>query len=80
MIIKSSQRANAKQLAEHLSSDENEKVTIIGSSGIIDDSTISGALAEMEAISNGSRCIKHIYHVSISPAPGYKVTEKQWPK
>lgn len=78
MIVKSSQRSNAKQLAEHLSSSENEEVVSLGSYGLVECNSISGGLAEMEAIAKASRCVKHLYHVSISPSPQYKVTEKQW--
>ena len=78
MIIKSSQRAGAKNLAHHLVSDENESVRVVGTQGIIASSSIQHALAEMQAIAYASRCSKHLYHVSISPAPDHEMTELQW--
>ena len=67
MIIKSSQREGAQALSIHLSSSDNESVSIIQSYQLVSSNSIYSALAEMEALSKASRCKKHIYHVSISP-------------
>ena len=78
MIVKSSQRSGARNLADHLKSDENESVRVVGSQGIVASSSISGALAEMKAIGMASRCSKHLFHASISPASDKNMTESQW--
>ena len=78
MIVKSSQRSGARNLADHLKSDENESVRVVGSQGIVASSSISGALAEMKAIGMASRCNKHLFHVSISPDADKNMTETQW--
>lgn len=77
MIIKSSQRANRKQLAEHLASDENERATVVNSGGVLAQD-VAGALAEMEAMARGTRCIKYMYHVSISPEETARMSREDW--
>lgn len=77
MHVKSSQRAGRRELAKHLISDENEQVRIVQSRGVV-DSSISGALAEFEAIATGSNCKKFMFHVSASPAPDEQMSEKHW--
>ena len=79
MIIKSSQRSNGKQLANHLVSQENEKVTLINSSGVF-SSDVAGSIQEMEALAKGSRARKPLFHVSVSPEESAKMTEEDWKK
>jgi len=77
MIIKSSQREGWKELAIHLESDENEKVEIVKTRGVMLES-IRGALEEFQAIAKFSNCKKFMLHVSASPAPDEIMTEKHW--
>ena len=77
MIVKSSQRAGYRELAKHLASDENEEVRVVGTRHVHDES-IAGALTEFEAIAKASNCQKHLFHVSASPAPDQKMSEKEW--
>jgi len=78
MIAKSNQISGAKKLADHLSSTENESVSIIQIKGLISQESIHEVLAEMDAIAKASCCKKHLYHVSISPSPDESITDKQW--
>ncbi len=79
MIIKSSQRSGYLELACHLASGENEKVTVIGSRDVLDE-TILGALELFQATSNGSNCRKHLLHVSVSPSPCIEMSSADWEK
>lgn len=79
MIIKSSQRTNAKQLAYHLIDDENERVVLVGAYGVY-SIDIAGSLAEFEATAKASRATKPLYHVSISPHEAETMTEEDWNK
>ncbi|HFC30375.1 MAG TPA: hypothetical protein ENJ44_04950 [Oceanospirillales bacterium] len=79
MIVKSSQREGSKELAKHLNSGENETVCVVGSRGVLNE-TINGALEEFEAISRGSNCQKHLFHVSISPSPDVHMNNEGWEK
>ena len=76
MIIKSSARAGARELARHLSNgDENETIRITQSRGVFAQNLFD-ALDDMRLISKGSRCRKFLYHVSMSPEPGYDFGEE----
>jgi len=77
MIIKSTQREGWEELEVHLESDENEKVRVVKTRGVILE-TIGGALEEFEAIAKASNCKKFMFHVSASPHPNESMTEKQW--
>lgn len=77
MMIKSSQRSGYRELAIHLASGENEKVTVMNSRGVISED-ILGALEEFEATAIVSNCQKHLFHVSASPAPDEQMNDKYW--
>lgn len=79
MIIKSSQRTNAKQLSSHLMSTENERAELIKSYGVYSQN-VAGALAEFEATAKSSRSTKPLFHVSISPHQSETMTEDDWQK
>lgn len=76
MIAKSSARAGAASLAAHLASAENERVSLGASRDLVRGDDVAAALAEMEAISKGSRCEKHLYHVMLNPAQ--PLSAEQW--
>lgn len=77
MIIKSSQRWGTKQLADHLTNnEENEHIHFSDCRGIVAD-TVHDALDDMDDLSHRStRCQKHLYHVSVSP--DRQMNEKEW--
>ncbi len=77
MIIKMSQRANGRQLAKHLVSDENERVSVISTNGVLSQH-VAGAIAEFEAIAKGSRARKPLAHCMISPHPVEEMTPEKW--
>jgi len=70
MIIKGSSRgqsaADAKRLARHLLSAENEQVELIALNGVA-ASDLQLALEEMRAVSLGTRVRRALYHASVSP-------------
>jgi hypothetical protein len=67
MILKGSQRAGAKQLANHLlRGEENEHIEVHEVSGFTSDKAES-AFQEMQAISKGTRCTQFMFSVSLSP-------------
>lgn len=83
MIIKSSQRTGAKQLAAHLTktidNGEAQTVAITGSRYLLVDSTVRDVLDDMTMMAAAApRCQKHLYHVSISP--DQSMTNKSWAK
>jgi hypothetical protein len=76
MIIKSNERSNAKQLASHLMSKENEHSTFTDSRGVL-GVDVADALAEMTAIAKGSRASKPLFHVQYSPDPDQPMDTKK---
>jgi hypothetical protein len=79
MIIKSSQRSGSKALASHLTNTrDNEKVTVSESRGLLlgNDRPVHQALMTMDGIALGSRCEKHLYHVSINP--DQEMSDRDW--
>lgn len=73
MIIKSSQRAGAKELALHLNKEVDidghpQTVHITDSRYLLQENDLSASLQDMEIMSKvAPRCQKHLYHVSVSP-------------
>ena len=68
MILKGSSRGGAKQMAQHLLSEENDHVTVHEVSGFMADD-VQGALQEIYAISKGTQCRKFLYSLSLNPPP-----------
>jgi hypothetical protein len=67
MILKGSQRAGAKQLANHLlRTDENDHVTLHDIRGFVSND-LTKALIEAYAISRGTRCKQFLYSLSLNP-------------
>lgn len=77
MILKMSVRSNRQQLADHLESGENERVTFLGNEGTLATDP-RGAMAEFEAQGKGSSAEKYMIHISASPSPGEQMTPKMW--
>lgn len=73
-------RANpsASGLANYLErQDKNEQVIFHGAKGTLSQD-IQGALSEMEALKEGTRCHDPLYHVSLRPREGEHLTREQW--
>ncbi len=66
MILKASQRSGAMQLASHLLKAENEHVEIHEVRGFISDN-VREAFKESEALAKGTRCIQHLFSLSLNP-------------
>ena len=67
MILKASQRGNAKELAIHLlNGHNNEHVTVHDVRGFVSE-TVEGALQEAYAISKGTRCRQFLFSLSLNP-------------
>lgn len=67
MILKGSQRGNAIELANHLlKADENEHVELHEIRGFIADD-LHGALKEIDAVSQGTRCKQFMFSLSLNP-------------
>jgi hypothetical protein len=66
MILNGSQRGGARDLAVHLLKPENEHIEVHEVRGFVSE-TIAGALREAEAISQGTKCRRYLYSLSLSP-------------
>lgn len=78
MILKGSQRAGAKALADHLMNDrDNDHVTCLDLRGFSTDE-LHGALAEMHAISKATQCKKFMFSLSLNPPQDHVGTEEEF--
>lgn len=67
MILKGSERGNSKELAVHLQNTaENDHVTVHEIRGFISDD-VTGAFKEAYAISKGTKCLNHLFSLSLNP-------------
>lgn len=67
MILKASERGNAKDLARHLMNGrDNEHVELHEMRGFLADD-LHGALHEADAVSRGTRCKNFLFSLSLSP-------------
>ena len=70
MILKASQRSGARQLGAHLlKTEENEHVEVHEVSGFISEN-VTAAMKEADALSRGTKCVQHLFSVSLNPPPG----------
>jgi len=77
MIIKGSSRSGPGALAAHLGNAEtNERVSLLETRGTV-AADLRGALIEMDAFAEGTRCEKSLYHAAISPAVPHRLTPEQ---
>ena len=80
MILKASERGGASQLAAHLLKvDENEHVEVHEMSGFLSDN-LTGALREIQAISQGTRCKQYMFSLSLSPPQDESVSVEVFEK
>jgi hypothetical protein len=77
VIIKGKSRGRGAALGVYLQNQErNERATVLEVSGTIaQDAT--GALKEMEAYAEGTKCTLPLYHAQINPEPPYQLTREQ---
>lgn len=76
MILKGSQRANGADIARHLMNGfDNESIEVAEVHGAVADD-LSGAFAEFEAVSRGTKASEYLYSLSISPPA--KLTREQY--
>lgn len=74
MILKGSQRGGAKQLARHLlKTEENEHVEVHELRGFLSDN-LTGALHEAYAVSQGTRCKRFLFSLSLNPPEAESVS------
>jgi hypothetical protein len=75
MILKGSQRAGAKNLANHLMNEQdNDHVTLLEIRGFI-ARDLDGALSEAYAVSKGTKCEQFMFSLSLSPPEKIVATE-----
>ena len=78
MIIKASSRGSYRNLANHLTNTrDNDHVTLHEMRGLAGSSLHAG-LAEIDAVSRGTRCQKPFFSVSFNPPMGQQVTHAQF--
>lgn len=77
MIIKGKAVTGPQALARYLQSKEvNERAEVIEVRGTAATDP-EGALIEMDAYAEGTRCQKPLYHVKINPQPPYRLSREQ---
>jgi len=77
VIIKGNAVTGPQALARYLQSKEvNERAEIVEVRGTA-ASDPEGALIEMDAYAEGTRCQKPLYHAKINPEPPYRLTPEQ---
>ena len=80
MIIKASQRGGYRNLANHLTNtQDNDHVTLYQVRGMV-GSSLHAALAEIDAVSQGTRCQQPLFSVSFNPPEYADVTHEQFEK
>jgi len=72
MIMVGNSRGNGQNLARHLLSPENERVSIHAVDDFMSDD-LHGAFKEAEAISRGTRCKKYLFSLSLNPPKNAEV-------
>ncbi|MFV1463163.1 MULTISPECIES: relaxase/mobilization nuclease domain-containing protein [unclassified Phaeobacter] len=78
MILKGSQRAGAKALADHLMNErDNDHVTCLELRGFSSDQ-LHDALAETYAISKATRCKQFMFSLSLNPPTDHIATEDEF--
>ena len=77
MIIKGKSRSGPEALGPYLTNTErNERAEVLEIRGTIAQDLV-GALTEMDAYSEGTKCEKALYHAQINPEPPYRLTLEQ---
>lgn len=78
MIIKASQRGGYQNLANHLANtQDNDHVTLSQTRGLAGNS-LHSTLAEIDAMSQGTRCQQPLFSVSFNPPMSEQVSKDQF--
>lgn len=78
MILKGSQRGGAKNLSVHLMNDQdNDHVTLYEVRGFV-SRDLHGALAEIHAISKGTKCDQFMFSLSFNPPKDKDASEQDF--
>ena len=78
MILKGSQRACAKALADHLMNDrDNDHIALLEVSGFMADD-LHGALSEAHAISKATQCRQFMFSLSLNPPQDHVGSEQDF--
>lgn len=78
IIITGRKRGGPRQMASYLTDQgENESITVRQINGFV-AKTVKDALAEMWAVADGSKAKDFLYHATINPRPGVKLSQEQW--
>jgi hypothetical protein len=77
MIIKGKSITGPEALGPYLgNAEKNERVQLIEIRGTIAQDIV-GALIEMDAYAEGTRCLKPLYHAKLNPEPPHTLTPEQ---
>src|ERR1700709_1046742 len=77
MIIKGTSRTGPDVLGKYLgNADKNERIEVLEVKGTLAQDLV-GALVEMDAYAEGTKCEKPLYHSMISPEPPFRLTPEQ---
>jgi len=77
MIIKGWTQTGPEALGPYLTNEEkNERISVVEIRGTVSQD-LTGALQEMDAYSEGTRCEKPLYHAVISPEPPNRLSPEQ---
>ncbi|UZD92114.1 relaxase/mobilization nuclease domain-containing protein [Cognatishimia activa] len=78
MILKGSQRAGAKALADHLMNDrDNDHVNCLELRGFLSEH-LHGALSEAHAISKATFCKQYMFSLSLNPPQDHAASEQEF--
>ncbi len=78
MILKGSQRAGAKALADHLTNErDNDQVTCLELRGFLSEH-LHGALSEAQAISKATFCKQFMFSLSLNPPQDHVASEQDF--
>jgi ATP-dependent exoDNAse (exonuclease V) alpha subunit len=78
VILEGNERGFGAELARHLLNPrDNDHVTVHAIDGFV-AGNLAEALAESEAIAQGTQCRKHLFSLSLNPPPGAKVTVEEF--
>lgn len=79
MILVGNPRGGARDLAQHLTKDENDHVTVHELRGFVSDD-LDGAFQEAYAISRGTKCKQFLFSLSLNPPADADVSTEDFEK
>lgn len=78
VIITGRKRGGPRSLADYLMNKGENEYVYVRHIGCFVAKTVADALAEMWAVADGCRAKDFLYHATINPKPGVKLSQKQW--